>query len=679
MDSSAALPLSNRNTHGRPRQRHCTRTRQAVLLATAALLLTASSSSLFVQAGLRGGDAPDLVSSSAQLQQRVLGAGTAREDPQTIQAQRERLKRMNDERKRKNAAARGKKNDDKKGRQQGGRDKEESGRGSSIQQGGQRVSGNNSKKQDKKDALKDEMKEQSSGANKPDKKGDKLTMQEIKEQMKGDDGEDDELTKQEKKEQMKMEQQSSSGSSGGGGKKDEVVVDNGDKAKEQALYNQQNQQAQQQSSSTTNKPSFILKEEWESLSKQEKKDLLKLKDGDLVISDNLRPGSVDLDAVGDYDADESAGSVGTEVDDVKPSIQDSPQVKPPKDEPKEDDMSANDAFVSSSSSTSTSATNSDTSSSESFSFAEKLQDNSIQLDGFETPSKLKWNMSGQGWNLDTSTYYETKTSIKSGITSNTEGSETVNSDLALSTDASFVGGVLSFWIKADLELPNEAFYVSVDDEVALPPISPSDPQEWVEYSVAVESGQHEITWSHVYNPFGLESLPRRSGNKVGLWMDDLRLSPFDGSYNQGFEDSGELTMTTGGDATWEIDDASNGISGSYSIVASSKNIQSDSGSSNIEFVLNSKKGGSLKYNVLSSTTAPHDDFAIYLNGKPAEAIFGQSLSYEYKALDIPAGKVVVTMMHRKNPGGLSGSLLESLGIVETEGVTRLDDVRFLPI
>jgi hypothetical protein len=42
------------------------------------------------------------------------------------------------------------------------------------------------------------------------------------------------------------------------------------------------------------------------------------------------------------------------------------------------------------------------------------------------------------------------------------------------------------------------------------------------------------------------------------------------------------------------------------------------------------------------------------------------------------GKVVVTFQHRKNPGQFSDEVLEALGQVETEGLTRLDDIMFEP-
>ena len=35
-------------------------------------------------------------------------------------------------------------------------------------------------------------------------------------------------------------------------------------------------------------------------------------------------------------------------------------------------------------------------------------------------------------------------------------------------------------------------------------------EEWNEYSIAVGFGRHDVTFVHVYNPFGVERLPRSS-------------------------------------------------------------------------------------------------------------------------------------------------------------------------
>lgn len=235
-----------------------------------------------------------------------------------------------------------------------------------------------------------------------------------------------------------------------------------------------------------------------------------------------------------------------------------------------------------------------------------------------------------------------------------------------------------------LLMPNEAFYVSVDDQVKSSRVATAeDDNSWVQYSVPIGKGRHVVTWTHVYNPLGLEALPVDTLDVTALRMDDLRLTPFDTMIDQGFEDGTvdkRLSMTSDGDAVWIVDGSASN-SGVYSIVAKTKDIKTDSGSSNVQFVLYSERGGLLTYKISTSTTAPDDDFAVLFNGRPVDAIFGLTgtlPSFEYRELDVPIGKVVVTLQHRKNPGKFSGAVLEALGKVETKGLTRLDDITFAP-
>jgi hypothetical protein len=233
-------------------------------------------------------------------------------------------------------------------------------------------------------------------------------------------------------------------------------------------------------------------------------------------------------------------------------------------------------------------------------------------------------------------------------------------------------------------MPNEAFYVTVDDQVKSSRVETAEEDNsWVQYSVPIGRGRHVVTWTHVYNPLGLEALPVDTQDVTALKMDDLRLTPFDPSIDQGFDDgtvSKRLIMTSDGDAVWKVDDGA-ANSGIYSIVAKTKNIKKDSGSSSVQFVLYSERGGSLTYKISTSTMAPQDDFAVLFNGRPVEAIFGLTgtlPSFEYRELDVPMGKVVVTFQHRKNPGKFSEAVLEALGTVVTKGLTRLDDISFAP-
>ena len=87
-------------------------------------------------------------------------------------------------------------------------------------------------------------------------------------------------------------------------------------------------------------------------------------------------------------------------------------------------------------------------------------------------------------------------------------------------------------------------------------------------------------------------------------------------------------------------------------------------------------GAMLTYRVKTSTSGPHDDFAILFNNNDvvATTMFGDMLGFESRSLVIPKGKVVVTLSHRKNPGRLDRTLLESLGEIGTEGRTWLESL-----
>lgn len=307
-----------------------------------------------------------------------------------------------------------------------------------------------------------------------------------------------------------------------------------------------------------------------------------------------------------------------------------------------------------------------------FNFVPSLSDRGELLESFESGYALdSWSsrpVTNQ-WSIDNEASYDGDWAIVSGIPNNVISADPVYSNLTLTTDRDFVGGVLTFRIKASsLRVPNEALYVMVDETVELSPAvtaSASNTEEWNEYSIAVGSGRHDVTFVHVYNPFGLERLPPADA-EMGLYMDDLRYYPFSGDL-----ELGEIAMLNDGDESWQVDD------GSVSIVASSDAfIGSKDQSSDLTFVIYSEMGGKLKYDVETSTTAPHDDFVILINNESVDAIFGESADFELRSISIPKGKAVITLRHRKNPGKLSNQVLNRLGEIETEGKTWIKDVFF---
>lgn len=330
-------------------------------------------------------------------------------------------------------------------------------------------------------------------------------------------------------------------------------------------------------------------------------------------------------------------------------------------------------------------------------FVNALSDSSIPLDSFEEGDDgntnfdlLEWTSTSRNpWITSSQHAQDGKSSMVSGITSlvydqgpSGGGSQPVYSNLTLSTDSNFKGGVLTFRLLAkSLTLPRESFFVTVDGNIELPPeevitrsSSTLAANTWAEYSVPVGRGEHKVTWVHAYNPFALKVLPSVGGeDDVGLWMDDLRLVPFTSSANLD-----PLEVINGGGfvggntqdvpSPWEVSKDGS------TIVASSSDVQGNRGSANIQFELYSKMGAMLTYRVKTSTSGPHDDFAILFNNNDvvATTMFGDMLGFESRSLAIPKGKVVVTLSHRKNPGRLDRTLLDSLGEIGTEGRTWLE-------
>ena len=132
----------------------------------------------------------------------------------------------------------------------------------------------------------------------------------------------------------------------------------------------------------------------------------------------------------------------------------------------------------------------------------------------------------------------------------------------------------------------------------------------------------------------------------------------------------DLEMTNNGDAPWRVIDGDR-------LVAYSSDISTNLGNADISFLLHSHRGGTLKYKIQTSTTAPNDDFAILFNNVEVDAIFGMMVGYKTRRIEVPLGKQLVKLRHRKNPGRLCRGLLVSLGVVGTEGMTRLENLSFV--
>ena len=327
------------------------------------------------------------------------------------------------------------------------------------------------------------------------------------------------------------------------------------------------------------------------------------------------------------------------------------------------------------------------------SLVSSLRDTSTQIDGFEkSPSELNWEFSEKyAWKYTEDVSYEGKSSIMSGLppsSTNVVVGKSLYSNITLSLDNEDLdqavgknndGAVLSFQVKATeaLSWPISAFMVSVNDKVVL---SPSDIEssaskmwennEWMEFSVPIDavdskSSKYNVKFTHVANPLKLEKLPKVP-DALKLYIDDVRLAPFT-------RKSDPLDMTTSGSegAKWKDE------SGVF--VAKSDSMTQKSGYADLTSILYSKRGGRLKYELKTSTQGPFDDLAILINGKLQDAQFGQSANFEYVQMEIPRGKAVITIRHRKNPGQLPAATLDKLGNIRTDGTNRVKNIELWPV
>jgi len=249
-----------------------------------------------------------------------------------------------------------------------------------------------------------------------------------------------------------------------------------------------------------------------------------------------------------------------------------------------------------------------------------------------------------------------------------------NDDLNDAVGKNGGGAVLSFQVKATeaLSWPISAFMVTLNDKIVL---SPSDVEsygstvwkrdEWAEFSIVIDtvfssSAKYDVKFIHVANPLQFDKLPNVPA-ALELYMDDVRLAPFT-------RKSDPIDMITDGSngAKWED------VSGI--LVATSDSIEEETGYAELTFVVYTRLGGILKYELKSSTQGPFDDIAVLFNEKPHDSQFGQSANFDYVQVEMPRGKAVVKFRHRKNPGQLDAQILEGLGAVKTEGTNRVKNI-----
>jgi hypothetical protein len=149
------------------------------------------------------------------------------------------------------------------------------------------------------------------------------------------------------------------------------------------------------------------------------------------------------------------------------------------------------------------------------------------------------------------------------------------------------------------------------------------------------------------------------------------------SFSEGFE-SGEFSSEwtfMNGDASWEVDDDRPAADGTHFAEARTEDIIDDVGEAVLELIINSPKGGKLSYWVQTFIQAPHEDLVLKIDDEEVNVIIDSVPEWtKEENVVIPAGRVSVKWVHRKNPANESADTLEA--VEPAEGISRIDGVYF---
>ena len=132
----------------------------------------------------------------------------------------------------------------------------------------------------------------------------------------------------------------------------------------------------------------------------------------------------------------------------------------------------------------------------------------------------------------------------------------------------------------------------------------------------------------------------------------------------------------GGDASWDIEREVSAAEGLRYAEAQTAFIVNDMGTAELELTIESPQGGTLSYKIQTSVQAPFDDVLVEVDGAAVEIVTDALSDWTALVLQVEPGRVVVRWSHRKNPSDASPE--EFAGMSNNLGITRIDDVTFLP-
>ncbi|KAL7432395.1 hypothetical protein ACHAXM_003081, partial [Skeletonema potamos] len=197
------------------------------------------------------------------------------------------------------------------------------------------------------------------------------------------------------------------------------------------------------------------------------------------------------------------------------------------------------------------------------------------------------------------------------------------------------GGVVSFWIKVDVQMPFSGCYINVDGLSKKGYTNPSS--VWREEALPIPAGQHVVmfrAWSPNF------TLPPTGGDAVShtILIDNVSFMPI---ISEGFEE-GKLqwgaAMTFTGDSVWEMD-SSYAHGGSISLRSPVLGA-GQSSTLNLEVSVPSK-GSILTFWHHTSVWLPVDLFSFKINGNIALRITQPLLGWQQFTVSLPPGKKVI--------------------------------------
>ena len=289
-----------------------------------------------------------------------------------------------------------------------------------------------------------------------------------------------------------------------------------------------------------------------------------------------------------------------------------------------------------------------------------------------------------GWEADMSAIaFDGDYAARAGVLSEPGSTSTLEIDLR--TRDVTGGGLLTFAVKASVEMPVDRLTFRIGDYPIRTFDKPRPDGEWDEVSVLLLRGEHRLRWTYEYLGVPGVDVPSAPGYVMDArrseptWLDGIKLEPFTGDVV--FEDNGApwemLSSPTA--AIWSLAPDPDAFSGSNSYAAYTSDILAPSGSADMAMtVIVGPDGGILSYASRASVYAPHDVLEVSVNGMPTVAVTSPTDGWETEFIELHPGRNRVVWRLVKNAPGLESGLLRN--IVKPEGHggwARVDSITYL--